>query len=92
MVVFEWSLLICVGTPLCRHIREIIEKIKSIEGSLRSKGQKACVIIATDGESSDGDIAAAMKPLEILPCFVVVRLCTNDEKYDLVVWVLAVQF
>jgi len=69
-----------IGTPLCRHIREIIEKIKSIEESLQSKGQKACVIIATDGESSDGDIAEAMRPLNLLPCFVVVRLCTYDKK------------
>ena len=38
------------------------------------------LIIATDGESSDGSLAAAMKPLEQLPVSVVVRLCTNDDK------------
>jgi len=72
--------VICVGTPLCHHIREIIEEIRSIEDSLRRNNQMACVIIATDGESTDGDVAEALKPLEHLPCFVVVRLCTHDEK------------
>jgi hypothetical protein len=36
--------------------------------------------LATDGESSDGDVAEAMKPLEHLPVWVVIRLCTNDER------------
>lgn len=53
------------GTPLCKHIREVIEQIKSVEGMLRSNGQKAVVVIATDGESSDGDIADAMRPLQV---------------------------
>ena len=69
-----------LGTPLCRHIRDVITSIRAIESKLRSNGQRACVIIATDGESSDGDIAAAMKPLESLPCWVVIRLCTSDDK------------
>lgn len=42
--------------------------------------QKVAVIIATDGESSDGDIAAAMQPLKDLPCWVVIRLCTDEDK------------
>jgi hypothetical protein len=68
------------GTPLCRHIREVIAEIRAAEGQLRAKGQKACLIIATDGESSDGDIAEAMAPLKNLPVWVVVRLCTDDER------------
>lgn len=68
------------GTPLCRHIREVIAEIKAAEHQLRAKGQKACVIIATDGESSDGNIAEAMAPLKDLPVWVVVRLCTDDER------------
>lgn len=67
------------GTPLCRHIREIVAKIRILEPKLRARKQKACVIIATDGESSDGDIAAAMRPLANLPVWVVVRLCTDEE-------------
>jgi len=68
------------GTPLCRHITEIVQQIRSFEPQLRANGQKACVIICTDGESSDGDIAAAMKPLCTLPVWVVVRLCTDEER------------
>jgi hypothetical protein len=59
------------GTPLCRHIREVTAQIRVAEPQLRAAGQKACVIIATDGESSDGDIAQAMAPLKDLPVWVV---------------------
>ena len=65
---------------MCRHIREVTAQIQSAEAVLRANNQKACIIIATDGESSDGDIALAMKPLERLPCWVVIRLCTDDDK------------
>ena len=37
------------------------------------------VTIATDGEATDGDVAAALKPLEDLPVWVVIRLCTDEE-------------
>jgi hypothetical protein len=37
------------------------------------------LIIATDGEASDGSLVVAMKPLEQLPVIVVVRLCTSDD-------------
>lgn len=68
------------GTPLCRHIRDVIVKIRAAEPQLRASGQKACLIIATDGESSDGNIAEAMAPLKDLPVWVVVRLCTDEDK------------
>lgn len=68
------------GTPLCRHIHEVIQSIQAVEGPLRASGQRACVIIATDGESSDGDVAQALRPLKDLPAWVVVRLCTNEDK------------
>jgi Mg-chelatase subunit ChlD len=67
------------GTPLCKHIREVIEQIRLMEPQLRANAQKAVLVIATDGESSDGDIAEAMKPLEKLPVWVVIRLCTDDS-------------
>ena len=62
------------------HIREIVGQIQGMERTLRQNGQKAVVVIATDGESSDGDIAAAMRPLQSLPVFVVIRLCTDDDR------------
>lgn len=68
------------GTPLCAHIREVIARIAAMAPQLRANSQKACVVIMTDGESSDGDIAQAMRPLKDLPAWVVVRLCTDEDK------------
>jgi hypothetical protein len=68
------------GTPLCHHIHEVTNQIRMMEQQLRANGQKALVVIATDGESSDGNIAEAMRPLKDLPVWVVVRLCTDEDK------------
>ena len=67
------------ATPLCRHIQEVVAEISAIADTLRATRQLACVIIITDGEASDGDISAAMRPLKDLPVWVVVRLCTDSE-------------
>ena len=67
-------------TPLCGVIREIAAKISELESELRANGQKAAVIICSDGESSDGDVAEALRPLQHLPCWVVIRLCTDHEE------------
>jgi hypothetical protein len=84
--VVGWQTLECIfrdspngGTPLCRHINEIVAKIRSMEQFLRSNGQVACVNIFTDGQSSDGNVAQAMAPLKDLPVHVVVRLCTDQD-------------
>jgi hypothetical protein len=66
-------------TPLCKHIRIVVEKIREMEASLREARQKVAVIIATDGEASDGDVIQALRPLCELPVWVVIRLCTNEE-------------
>ena len=29
------------GTPLCKHIQDVVAKIRPLEGALRSAGQKA---------------------------------------------------
>ena len=68
------------GTPLCRHINDIRLEISSMVTKLQSNGQKVAVIINTDGEASDGDIIVAMRQLVALPVWVVIRLCTDDEK------------
>ena len=68
------------GTPLCRHVNEVANQIRSMESSLRANGHKAAVIICTDGEASDGDITQALKPLHSLPVWVVLRLCTDEQK------------
>eukprot|EP00600_Ochromonadales_sp_CCMP1393_P002840 CAMPEP_0174987736 /NCGR_PEP_ID=MMETSP0004_2-20121128/19719_1 /TAXON_ID=420556 /ORGANISM="Ochromonas sp., Strain CCMP1393" /LENGTH=376 /DNA_ID=CAMNT_0016240841 /DNA_START=180 /DNA_END=1310 /DNA_ORIENTATION=- len=67
------------GTPLCRHIREIIAEVREIESELRRTGQHACLIITTDGMPSDGDVAEALRPLKDLPVWVLLRLCTDNE-------------
>jgi len=67
------------GTPLCAHINAIIPQIRSAERRLREAGQVACIVICTDGQCSDGNLVQAMKPLEHLPCWVVVKLCTDDD-------------
>lgn len=66
-------------TPLCHHINEVVAKIKTMEPLLRKQKKQACVVIATDGESTDGNIADAMRPLQDLPVWVVVRLCTDED-------------
>jgi hypothetical protein len=55
-------------------------QISALAPQLTASRQKACVVIATDGESSDGDIASALRPLEQLPVWVVVRLCTDQQR------------
>lgn len=67
------------ATPICHHISQIIERIRRIEPQLRANRQMVCVTIATDGLSSDGDIATAMARLKNLPVWVVIRMCTDDD-------------
>ena len=38
------------------------------------------MVIASDGEPSDGDVHAALEPLARLPVWVVVRLCTEEDR------------
>jgi hypothetical protein len=66
-------------TPICAAIRQVVASIAARADELRQNGQRAMVEIATDGVSTDGDLAAALAPLEQLPVWVVIRLCTDDE-------------
>ena len=50
---------------------------------LRANGHKAVVVIATDGESSDGDIADAMKPLEVTISFSTSSSTTSSDLFIL---------
>ena len=67
-------------TPICEHIRAVVADIKSMEKQLLDNKQQVAVIISTDGEATDGDIAETMKPLEDLPAWVVIKLCTDEDK------------
>ena len=64
-------------TPLCAHITCVVSAIKAMSKSLKSAGQKAAVIILTDGEATDGSVTECLKPLEKLPVLMVVRLVTD---------------
>lgn len=37
------------------------------------------MVVASDGASTDGDVAQALRPLRYLPVWLVVRLCTDDD-------------
>lgn len=67
------------ATPLCRHIAEIAGQIKAMEPQLRANNHNVALIIATDGEATDGDLASILKTLQGLPVWAVVRLCTNED-------------
>jgi len=66
-------------TPLCFHVAEIANQITALAPQLLANNQRVVVVIATDGEASDGNIAEAMAPLQALPVLVVIRLCTSEE-------------
>lgn len=67
-------------TPLCHQIEEVIAAITWIAPELRTARKKVAVIIYTDGEATDGDIAKTIKPLHDLPCILVIRLCTDKGR------------
>lgn len=67
-------------TPLCAHISCVVQAVKAMSKTLKGNGQRAAVIILTDGEATDGSVAEALKPLEELPVFMVVRLATDAPK------------
>ena len=61
-------------TPLCRHVKDIIGKIEALADELTNNGQKACIVIITDGEATDGNLLEAMRPLNDLPVWIVVLI------------------
>lgn len=76
-------------TPLTYHLRTITKRVEELESVLRRQGQKAVVVIATDGLPSDdqgnvteqvkSEFVDALKQLQRLPVWVVIRLCTDDD-------------
>ncbi len=77
-------------TLLSDHLFEICHQIEQVQDVLLEKGQKAVVVIATDAIPSDkyGDASEEAKEtflntlrrLQLLPVWIVIRLCTNDRK------------
>ena len=77
-------------TPLTFHLTVIRSRIEAVEPVLRSQGQKAVVVIATDGLPSDDSgrsnaqvkdqFVQSLRMLQKLPVWVVIRLCTDDNE------------
>mmetsp|Transcript_2525 Transcript_2525/g.7507 ORF Transcript_2525/g.7507 Transcript_2525/m.7507 type:complete len:352 (-) Transcript_2525:672-1727(-) len=58
-------------TPLCAAIGAVVAEL--------SASEKVCVVIASDGEATDGDVAHSLRPLRDFPAWCVVRLCTDSD-------------
>lgn len=77
-------------TPLTSHILEIYYRISLVRDELKERGQVFVVVLATDGLPSDSygnstkevvkEFLGALRELQELPVWIVVRLCTSDEK------------
>ena len=67
-------------TPLAESLHQIINTINPVAEKMRHNGQKAVVVIATDGLPNDKNaFLRALQQLQALPVFPIVRLCTNDD-------------
>lgn len=76
-------------TPLTEHIHEMRNRIAAIQNDLVANGRKAVVVIATDGLPSDQfgespyevreEFCNAIKMLQLLPVWIVIRLCTSEN-------------
>lgn len=77
-------------TPLTYHIDEIYEQVRMMTPKLQATGSQVAIIIATDGLPTDEMASGgqeqqkkfvhALRKLEGLPVWVVIRLCTDDEE------------
>lgn len=77
------------GTPLTAHIQDIYTQVQAMAADLRQSGSRVVICIATDGlptdESAVGGVyqqqrfVDALRTLEGLPVWVVIRLCTDDD-------------
>lgn len=76
-------------TPLCKHIHEIREEIFELAPMLSQQGRKVAIIIATDGlptneygiggRQQNVEFTEALRLLEGLPVWIVIRLCTDED-------------
>jgi len=78
------------ATPLTEHVYAIREMIAPMAPNLRAKGQRVVVVIATDGLPTNAEgygggeetnrFVTALRSLEGLPVWVVIRLCTDSKQ------------
>lgn len=77
-------------TPLARKITEIKGEIEDMLPDLQKNGQRVALIIATDGlptddhgyggEAANEELGQALSSLQGLPIWLVIRLCTDEDK------------
>jgi hypothetical protein len=67
-------------SPLCAQMEHIIEEIEAFSPHLVQQQKRATLIIATDGEPSDGDLGKLLTRIQTHPVSIVVRICTNDRQ------------
>jgi len=76
-------------TPLTRHVKDIKRALEQMKPQLLMDGKKVAIILATDGLPSDDqgfsdnkaneDFVKALRSLDGLPVWIVVRLCTDQD-------------
>jgi len=76
-------------TPLVPHLHEIRDELRRLEPQLRANGSKVAIVLATDGLPTDAQgyhsahvkqqFVDALRQLEALPVWIVVRLCTDED-------------
>lgn len=69
------------STPLTEAVMNIVSMIQPVAARLRADGQAITVIICTDGLPNDqNSFVQAMRLLQTLPVWCVVRLVTDDDR------------
>jgi len=78
------------ATPLSERVQEIQFTVESMKDQLVAKNQKVVIVLATDGLPSNrygetsqlqlNEFKQALRSLERLPIWLVIRLCTDDDK------------
>lgn len=76
-------------TPLTEHIWEVQEQVVGMAHDLRQSGKQVAIILATDGLPTDqqgyggrnvtDEFVGALRSLEGLPVWLVIRLCTDED-------------